>query len=201
MTRTTPLMVALLSTTMSAWALEPADVRLHVELANEDYEFSAGGVDQDFEYDHSYGLRVSMIQPLNVFQTVDLIAMLGLGYRDSANDDPSGTGSDTTFYARQYALRYGFGVRGSLGGAFDIDLYPYGAVGWTHLSDSDDEDSDVGLLYELGAELDVAATFNQWQIGASVSYAHRVSEHTYQGFDIDLIQSGINFGGFVGYRF
>jgi len=199
MTRIAPLCVALLSTTLPAWALEPGDVRLHLDIVEGDYDFSFGGSTNDEEFDHSYGLRVALVQPLNVLATGDLIAVLGLGFNDAQDEEQDNTGVELSY--QTVTGRYGFGYRAELGSSFAIDAYPYVGFGWASFELGSGLGDDPSMLFEFGAEVDIAATFDQWQVGGTVGYGYRLSDHTVANIDFEMEHQALTFGGFVGYRF
>ena len=199
MLRFAPLSLAVVGFALTpCWGLESTDIRLHVELVETDYEASFLDRSEDGEFDHSYVARVSMVQPLSLLNTGDLIAVLAGNYNDAREDDSEVFGVDFVYQA--YTFRYGMGYRAELGSAFSIDLYPYAGIGWASF-ELGDFGNDPSLLFEFGAEVDVAATFDQWQIGATAGYGFRYSDHTVADVDFDVEHPGLAVGGFVGYRF
>lgn len=197
MPRITPLLLCL--SLAPCWGVESTDVRLHIEVGLEpEYELDFLGISEEAEFDQAFGLRLAMIQPLEVLTTGDLIAVISLGLTDAREDDSEAITGDLVY--QSVTFRYGFGYRAELGDAIAIDAYPYIGIGWANFELGDLGD-DPGLQWELGAQVEIAATFNTWQLGALASYGYHVSDHTIAGTDIDLVQLGPVVGGFVGYRF
>jgi len=198
--RTVRLLLSLAAAAAApAWALEPTDVRFHLDLLLDDqYDLGIDGTDFDDEdFDHAIGGRIDLVQPLNIWVRNDLISVIAFSYVDALDEDVLGTTTELTYQAGTF--RYGLGYRAELNDSIDIDIYPYIGLGWASFELADE--SDPSLLIEGGIRAEVAVTLERWHRGGGGGYADRESGHTVGGLGLDVTHATPTANLFLGYRF
>lgn len=185
---------------------------LHASSGDHDLDFGQDFDDIEGEWDVALRVGIDFLGTFDRFAGQDFVMGAGLQLNYAEQDDAS-LGLGPLDIATDTRLM-GIGGRtyfGAIGGSqhFGYELLPYIGVALEELRwdpEGGDTFSDVDLMWDLGALLNVTTRFgDHWTVGLSGGVFYRWADFEYRNFtgefDVTYSQFGFEYGLLAGVRF